>query len=80
MKEVKDQLRKKHPQGDGWKRAESLSEEPKEEVEEEEEEEETKVTFSEKQVERALRSFPKGTAAGGWMRWTARWEMAGRSC
>ena len=64
--EVKEQLRKKHPQGEGWRKAEQVECACEEqEMGEAEEEQDVRVTFSEKQVERALRSFPKGTAAGG---------------
>lgn len=64
--DVMEQLRKKHPQGEGWKKADQVECAPEEgEVGEAEEEHDVRVTFSEKQVEKALRSFPKGTAAGG---------------
>jgi hypothetical protein len=55
--EVKEELKKKHPQGEGWKRAADIKPTEGKEVE--------RVTFSERQVEKALRSFKKGSGPGG---------------
>ena len=65
-KEIKEQLQDKHPQGEGWKKAEQVEGVAEEsQMNEDEGEQEFRVTFSERQVEKALKSFPKGTASGG---------------
>ena len=64
--EIKKQLQDKHPQGEGWKKAEQVEGVAEEsQMNEDEGEQEFRVTFSERQVEKALKSFPKGTASGG---------------
>ena len=64
---VIEQLKEKHPQGEGWKKVDDK--EPMDldtdRKSDEEAEGQGRVEFSASQVEKALRAFPKGTAPGG---------------